>query len=128
MLNVLLTCFLDTVLVIEAGPLVDGPAEYATLLQPGNWFAAFQYLWFGINSEPNVGLGGRIEDVLNGKVVGGGSAVNGLNYNKDTAGQYDLWATIVGSNSWGWSKFLPFLKRVCILSFHVGFVLTYITG
>ncbi|RPA73561.1 alcohol oxidase [Ascobolus immersus RN42] len=100
-----------TVLVIEAGPLVDGPAEYATLLQPGQWTAAFQYLWFGINSEPNKGLNNRTDAVLNGKVVGGGSAVNGLNYNKDSAGQYDLWATLTGSSKWGWDKFLPYLKK-----------------
>nr|POE53519.1 dehydrogenase pate [Quercus suber] len=46
-----------------------------------------------------------------GKALGGSSARNQMIYNRGTKGSYDLWAKLVGDESYSWNDILPFFKK-----------------
>ncbi|MDH5325126.1 MAG: GMC family oxidoreductase [Gammaproteobacteria bacterium] len=46
-----------------------------------------------------------------GKVVGGGSAINGTLALKGAADDYDEWARL-GNSEWSWQRVLPYLKKL----------------
>lgn len=64
-----------TVLVIEAGPLDQNQDD---LYIPGAW-SPFPYVWFA-TTEPLKGLNNRVESVVCGKIAGGGSTINAMNF------------------------------------------------
>jgi choline dehydrogenase-like flavoprotein len=46
-----------------------------------------------------------------GKVVGGGTAVNGMFMPRGAKADYDIWEDL-GNNGWGWSDLLPYFIKV----------------
>ncbi|KAI5779573.1 hypothetical protein EDC01DRAFT_305609 [Geopyxis carbonaria] len=99
-----------TVLVIESGKLDD---QEPGVLVPGyvvnNDDLGSKYV-YNLSSTPQQHLGNRTYGVYAGHVVGGGSAVNGLVFDRGTAGDYDLWEAL-GNRGWGWHDLLPFFKK-----------------
>ncbi|KAF1929959.1 GMC oxidoreductase [Didymella exigua CBS 183.55] len=95
-----------TVLVIENGYVSDDVStqvpSYANSLNTG--------LMYDITSAPNVNIGGQTKPVWVGKVVGGGSVVNGMAFDRASAADYDAWEQL-GNNGWGWNSLLPYFKK-----------------
>ena len=61
-------------------------------------------------------LGGRVHDILQGQVLGGGSTVNAQVYIRGRATDYDEWQDILRANydgvGWGWKDVLPHFRRM----------------
>ncbi|KAF2628838.1 GMC oxidoreductase [Macroventuria anomochaeta] len=95
-----------TVLVIENGYLVDDVStqvpSYANSLNTG--------LMYDITSAPNVNIGGQTKSVWVGNVVGGGSVVNGMAFDRASAADYDAWEQL-GNSGWNWNSLLPYFKK-----------------
>lgn len=93
-------------LVIEYGYLVDGDDA---VLVPG-LLNNTRYV-YNITSVPQQGLNNNTFTVPAGAVVGGGSAVNGMFFDRGSAPDYDAWVKL-GNPGWGWKDLLPYFKKV----------------
>lgn len=98
----------NRVVLIEAGPPGDGllfkvPAGMnATISDPASdWF---------FTSEPDASAANRNMLWFSGKVLGGGSAINGMVYTRGARRDYDGWAAD-GCTGWSWDEVLPYFKR-----------------
>ncbi|MFN5700969.1 MAG: GMC family oxidoreductase [Betaproteobacteria bacterium] len=96
------------VLLIEAGGSSDRwasnvPAGVPVLLgsQELNW----QYL-----TQPDASRGGMVDMWPAGKMLGGGSAINGMMYVRGHRLDYDRWAAL-GATGWSYSDVLPYFRR-----------------
>ncbi|RPA84285.1 alcohol oxidase [Ascobolus immersus RN42] len=92
-----------TVLILEAGPFVPDPlpiefqAPYFAKSNPR--FAEYAFpIW---SSEPNKELFNRTASVVAAKVIGGGSAINGMVFGRGGPKDYDAWEKL-GNKGWGW--------------------------
>lgn len=65
---------------------------------------------YDITSAPSVNIGGQTKPVWVGNVVGGGSVVNGMAFDRASAADYDVWEQL-GNNGWGWNSLLPYFKK-----------------
>jgi choline dehydrogenase len=98
----------STVTVLEAGP----PDDSFYLKIPALGFMAMskdEYNW-NFETEPVAGLGGRRLNILSGKIVGGGSSINGLIYSRGFSRDFDCWRQL-GCTGWSFSDVLPYFKR-----------------
>ncbi|KPQ06577.1 MAG: choline dehydrogenase [Rhodobacteraceae bacterium HLUCCA12] len=98
-----------SVLVIEyggtdAGPFIQMPGA---LSYPMNMA---RYDW-GLRTEPEPHLGGRVLATPRGKVVGGSSSINGMVYVRGHACDFDHWED-QGAQGWAYSDVLPYFKRM----------------
>ena len=98
-----------SVIVIEhggsdIGPFIQMPAA---LSFPMNMA---RYDW-GMHTEPEPHLGGRVLVTPRGKVIGGSSSINGMVYVRGHARDYDTWAEM-GAAGWGYADVLPYFKRM----------------
>ncbi|KAI5782851.1 hypothetical protein FPQ18DRAFT_359665 [Pyronema domesticum] len=105
----------DTVLVIEAGRILSGDEELYKVLIPGNitsWNlpqpAEFQW---NITSLPNKQLNNRTTTVVVPHIVGGGTAINGMQFDRGSRRDYDEWAEYIGDEGWGWESMLRYFKK-----------------
>lgn len=71
------------------------------------------YSW-PITSLPTAGLNNRTASVVVARILGGGSAINGMAFMRGSPGDYDLWAELIGDKSWGWDGLLPYFKKVTV--------------
>ena len=100
-------CYTETVLVIEAGAADDNPSTrvpYAAAL-PING----SLLW-GFKSQPEPEIANRTFDAKAARVLGGGSIVNGMMYDRAAATDFDAWEAL-GNKGWGWDGLFPFFKK-----------------
>ncbi|WP_187970121.1 choline dehydrogenase [Aquibium microcysteis] len=98
-----------SVIVIEfggtdIGPLIQMPSA---LSFPMNMSL---YDW-GLSTEPEPHLGGRVLATPRGKVIGGSSSINGMVYVRGHARDFDHWAE-AGATGWGYADVLPYFKRM----------------
>ncbi|KAF2448079.1 GMC oxidoreductase [Karstenula rhodostoma CBS 690.94] len=100
----LLTCWLPNIYV-PSGQSVPGSEPDIT----GKTFL-HTGLMYNITSAPNVNIGGQIKSVWVGNVVGGGSVVNGMAFDRASAADYDAWEQL-GNNGWVWNNLLPYFKK-----------------
>lgn len=103
-------------LVIEYG-YIDNSSHtltpyLATVLNTADMFS-------DVISTPQPALGNQTFDVLIGAVVGGGTIVNGMEYDRGAPADYDAWESL-GNPGWGWSDLVPYFKKVCITLYDVG--------
>ncbi|KAK0647597.1 Pyranose dehydrogenase 3 [Lasiodiplodia hormozganensis] len=96
-----------TVLVVEFGPL-DSGNEAVTV--PGLAGEAYAPYSFNLTSTPQRGLANRSFPVLSAAVVGGGSVVNGMFFDRGGAPDYDAWEEL-GNPGWGWDGLLPYFIK-----------------
>lgn len=95
-----------SVLVLETGPITDDiNTVIPTLANSIN--RALQYKMM---SEPDPELGGLSVGVLVGKVVGGGSVINNMAYDRAAAADYHAWERL-GNPGWGWKGLLSYFKK-----------------
>ncbi len=96
------------VLLLEAGgnansPLVKMPAGMAKLIaQPASDWC--------YESERDASIGGRRFLWSAGKMLGGGSSINGQVYIRGLRSDYDRWAA-AGCDGWSFDAVLPYFKR-----------------
>jgi choline dehydrogenase-like flavoprotein len=65
---------------------------------------------YNINSAPDANTGGKAFPVYVGNVVGGGSVVNGMAFDRASAADYDAWESL-GNTGWNWNSLLPYFKK-----------------
>lgn len=97
-----------SVLLLEAGPDDRNPL----LRIPGLGFAAgtIPSLNWSFVSEPIPALNHRKMTLLQGKVIGGSSSMNGMIYTRGHSSEYDRWAEM-GCQGWGFSDLKPFFLK-----------------
>jgi choline dehydrogenase len=88
----------------DAGPFIQMPAA---LSFPMNMA---RYDW-GLVTEPEPELGGRVLAVPRGKVLGGSSSINGMVYVRGHAQDFDHWAE-AGASGWAHADVLPYFRRM----------------
>jgi choline dehydrogenase len=98
-----------TVIVIEhggsdRGPFINMPGA---LSYPMNMR---RYDW-GLKSEPEPHLGGRVMATPRGKVIGGSSSINGMVYVRGHPRDFDHWAE-QGAAGWAWADVAPYFRRL----------------
>lgn len=69
-----------------------------------------KYNW-NDSTEPQANLGGRSVAFTQGKLIGGGSALNAMVYDRGRAADYDAWADL-GNPEWTFDSLLPYFKKV----------------
>ncbi|MGD8811079.1 MAG: choline dehydrogenase [Gammaproteobacteria bacterium] len=96
------------VVLLEAGPkdrnpMIHIPAGVRSLLYNAgvNW---------NYSSEPEKGTGGRRIHWPRGRVLGGSSSINGMQYVRGNAGDYDGWAQR-GCKGWSYEDVLPYFRK-----------------
>ena len=68
-----------------------------------------KYNW-GYHTEPEPHLDGRRMDLPRGKVIGGGSSINGMVYIRGNAMDYEGWEAL-GAKGWGYRNVLPYFRK-----------------
>ncbi|KAL3419549.1 GMC oxidoreductase [Phlyctema vagabunda] len=97
-----------SVLVIEAGNYIDTPntkIPYAanSALDPA-------LLWPDYLSKAEPQLNNTRFPVPVAKVLGGGSVINGMVYDRGSAADYDAWEAL-GNQGWGWAGLKPYFIK-----------------
>lgn len=97
-----------SVILLEAGgddrsPALYVPAGSAKLV--GN----AQYDW-KYETEPDASRNGRVDSWPSGKVLGGGSSINGMVYLRGNPADYDRWVQ-QGAEGWSFQEVLPYFLR-----------------
>jgi choline dehydrogenase len=97
------------VLLIEAGPrrgsrLLAMPAGYMKFLGKDTYLTMHRTA-----AQPQ--LGGRAPIVPQGRLLGGGSAVNAMVYMRGNAADYDGWDAALGGAGWSYRDLLPYFRR-----------------
>jgi choline dehydrogenase len=71
---------------------------------------ADQYYW-NYTTVPQVYLDGLERTIEQGRVVGGGSVVNAMVWQRGFQADFDAWATL-GNVGWGWDDLVPYFMKV----------------
>ena len=102
------------VLLLEAGhshrhPLLDMPPGIFKMINGSKFMRYHQ-------TTPQAHLDGRVHDIPQGNVLGGGSSVNAQVYMRGRPSDYDEWDEILRGNNdrvgWGWDDVLPHFRRM----------------
>ena len=98
-----------SVIVLEAGPpdrspLIHVPAGVIHLM--GHPVYDWNYV-----SAAESGIGGRQIRLPRGKVLGGTSSTNGMNFVRGLPGDFDRWAW-AGCRGWSYADVLPFFRSI----------------
>ena len=93
------------VLVLEAGAdygawILRIPAGFAKMLDGSRYLTPHC-------TVPQEQLGGRVQLIPQGNVLGGGSSINAQGYMRGRAADYDAWGEIAKTDLWSWDKILP---------------------
>ena len=113
---------------VLAGRLAEDPATSVLLLEAGNDYPdlgnlpdeiKFGHTRFAESpdSEHNWALRGTITEeqgeihVAQGKVIGGGSSINGQAMQRGLPEDFDSWASL-GNDEWSYAKVLPFYRKM----------------
>jgi choline dehydrogenase-like flavoprotein len=97
------------VLVIESGESVDNDGTMIPY-KANDLGASAGLIWNGLQSQPEPALGNSTFPVLVAKVLGGGSVINGMIYDRGSAADYDAWEAL-GNKGWGWSGMEPYFVK-----------------
>lgn len=97
-----------TVCLLEAGPKDTNPLIHIPAGYIKNIYS--KSLTWNFVSEPGPGTSQRSFSLPQGRVLGGSSSINGLNYVRGQAIDYDNWA-IAGNPGWSYREILPYFKR-----------------
>ena len=88
----------------DVGPFIQMPGA---LSYPMNMK---RYDW-GLHTEPEPYLGGRVLATPRGRVIGGSSSINGMVYVRGHARDFDAWEEM-GAQGWAYADVLPYFKRM----------------
>ena len=73
-----------------------------------------KYDW-NLSYVPQLQLYSRTVPIPQGKVVGGGSVLNKMVFNRGSIGDYERWEEL-GAEGWDWSSLFPYFKKVSFLA------------
>ncbi|KAH7305511.1 GMC oxidoreductase [Stachybotrys elegans] len=96
----------STVLVVEYGDFantINVTVPYFTTLDQTPRL-------YSMTSVPQVHLSNREQGLRTGRVVGGGSTVNGMAWDRGSAIDYDSWEKL-GNPSWNWKTMLRYFRK-----------------
>lgn len=96
------------VLLLEAGPKDRSPYIHMPV---GFYKLTGGSLTWGYETIPQEHANGRRIAFSQGKVLGGGSSINGMVYTRGNAADYDRWANEEGGLGWSSGEVLPFFLR-----------------
>ena len=68
------------------------------------------YDW-DLTTVPQTQLDGNIRPMPQGKVLGGGSILNAMCWNRGGSDDFDAWEAL-GNPGWGWKGILPYFMKV----------------
>ena len=98
----------NRVLLLEAGPKHhDWRIEMPTAMARAIHGPAFNWEY---STEPEPYLNARVIKIPRGRVLGGSSSINGMQYIRGHARDYDRWAQS-GCNGWTYAEVLPYFRR-----------------
>jgi len=73
---------------------------------------------FNSSSVPQPNLNNRTIAVILGDLLGGSSAVNGMQFHRGQREDYDSWGEYFSKDSeWSWKGLLPYFKKVTYWNF-----------
>lgn len=98
-----------SVLLLEAGGSDDVPAVMDSTLWPTN--LGTERDW-GFQALPNPRLNGRALSLSMGKVLGGGSSINGQVWARGHKNDWDYFAAESGDPAWGYDSALAIYRRI----------------
>lgn len=98
----------STVCLVEAGPRDLNPLIHIPSGYIKNIYS--KTLTWNFESEPSPGTNNRRFSLPQGRVLGGSSSINGLNYVRGQAIDYDSWAQR-GNPGWSYTEVLPYFRR-----------------
>ena len=106
------------VLLIEAGtdyPPGQEPPEILDIFA-ATAYADPRFVWSGVKAAYGPKPGNAPDQRRRvrypaGRVIGGGSSINGMAANRGLPSDYDAWAT-AGATGWNWDGVLPFFKKL----------------
>ncbi|KAJ6495447.1 GMC oxidoreductase-domain-containing protein [Mycena sanguinolenta] len=99
-----------SVLVLEAGPLPEGlnysvPFFQFSLRQspnPRDW---------NYTTAPLTGISNQVQQYPRGRVLGGCTSMNGMQYVRGSNSDYNRYARVTGDLGWSWDSMLPYFKK-----------------
>lgn len=95
--------------MIEAGPDLTEDSRTKTF-GAGLTLLKTSADWaFPTTPQPNTA--DRVHTVDAGKALGGGSLINYGGWGRACSNDYDLWATVVGDDSWSFNSMLPYFRK-----------------
>ncbi|WP_234187113.1 GMC family oxidoreductase [Shinella sp. NM-101] len=97
-----------SVCTLEAGPRDTNPLIHIPAGYIKNIYS--RTLTWNFQSEPGPGVNNRSFSLPQGRVLGGSSSINGLNYVRGQSVDYDNWAA-AGNPGWSYQDVLPYFRR-----------------
>ncbi|MGB3541021.1 MAG: GMC family oxidoreductase N-terminal domain-containing protein [Mesorhizobium sp.] len=97
-----------SVCTLEAGPVDRNPLIHIPAGYIKNIYS--KTLTWNFVSEPGPGVNDRSFSLPQGRVLGGSSSINGLNYVRGQSVDYDNWEA-VGNPGWSYQDVLPYFRR-----------------
>ncbi|KAI1159637.1 choline dehydrogenase [Nemania serpens] len=96
-----------SVVLLEAGVSGEGNTNIST---PAIFFkGTYQYNWPYL-SQPVASLGGTRPNLVQARMVGGGSGINAMLYCRGSSSVYDEWAKVSGNKGLAWRSMLEAFK------------------
>lgn len=68
------------------------------------------YNW-DLSTVPQIYMDGVCRNIPQGKVLGGGTVINGFLWNRGGQGDYNGWAAL-GNPGWDWDSMVPYFMKV----------------
>jgi 5-(hydroxymethyl)furfural/furfural oxidase len=105
------------VILLEAGIDAARPEDFPDLASPypGIAYSNPRYTWAGLKASlPYTGSNrseGKASRYEQARVLGGGSAINGIGANRGSPHDYDEWGEM-GVEGWSWEACLPYFKKL----------------
>ena len=110
---------------VVAGRLAQNPATQVLLLEDGGsdlkpeilmtvlWFTneGGKFDW-SFNAERSASVNGRSIHQAMGRVLGGGSSINGMVWARGHKNDFDYWAKEAGDSAWDYNHILEIYKRI----------------
>lgn len=96
------------VALVDAGAAPTGLEYRMPVLSPSLWFNPAA-TWM-LQSQPEPALGGRRLPIPAGRVLGGGTAINGMVVNRGLPTDYEAFKDL-GLEHWGYRELLPYFLR-----------------
>jgi choline dehydrogenase len=96
------------VLLLETGPADEAPELRVPAATPTLWQGPFAY---DDTTVAQRHVTGRRIFLASGRVLGGGSSINGMVYVRGNAADYDGWRDTFGCPGWGYADLLPYFRR-----------------
>ncbi|MAY63484.1 MAG: sorbosone dehydrogenase [Rhizobiales bacterium] len=104
------------VILLEAGMDAERPEDFPDLANPypGVAYSNPKYTWNLKASYPYTGSNrpeAKAARYEQARVLGGGSAINGIGANRGSPSDYDEWGEM-GVEGWSWDECLPYFKKL----------------